>query len=279
MPASLATVDHTLARATQLASRQLDAIGRHGVAITRRGHQVPAFEEALARSGPMWIAADNFGVHLPNWLPQPAPPDILLDDPDSHRRWLVQFRLGDVSKAIIDLFKLVDATWRHDIGGAYLVGAWTDSGWAAADSAGVEIFTRPGNHDTTQLFRANSHGWLACLTEAGAARPTRIPAKVRTWHVASEPLVFGEGETYRRRGTQLCVRVEPASHDWIPFSLAWFDGDWPVGITPDEGYYAWRANTGNPVTFPDHSLSRATIPEPYRSRCLALLPSLYQHIR
>ncbi len=231
-----------MSRAAREVALALDELDRRGTSLGEIAHLQPETRAALRRLQPDPVDHVEETLPLPNWKPRPKGVDALVRSPQGAPRFPVELKLRKTDWTLWDAYKMVDALNVSGVEAAYLLVGASAKAWrakythCAQGSKTTELFeVEEVEHESEELFRANAHAWYDLLW-GGTARPLRVPMHIRT--IRNENAAMSIDNT---PGALRCVRVEPASDEWLDFSPEWYAGEWPVGVQPCEHYLAWRA--------------------------------------
>lgn len=233
--------DRLLSEAIREVALRLDVLSQRGEDLGEIAHLQPEVRAALGRlqSDPIDQAEET--LPLPNWRPRPKGVDALIRWADGRPRFTVELKLRRTEWMLWDAYKMIDALNLDRVDAAYIVVGTSMKGWrakythCAQGSKTTELFQcGTTEHQSDKLFSTNAHAWYDLLW-GGSARPLRVPTRIRTIRVESAEIHI-DGQP----GELRCVRVEPASEDWLDFSPAWYGGEWPLGVQPCEHYLTWR---------------------------------------
>jgi hypothetical protein len=238
--------DRIMSEVTRVAAGRLNDIqgANPDLSLGENRHLQPVIRETLAEVQTGIVDQAEIKVFLPNWDPLPGGIDVVVRGASGKPRFAAELKLRETYWMLWDALKMIDLRIHPGLESAYLVVGATNAGWSAtyqnceANHKTTELF-EPGDlvHDTRELFRTNAHAWFELLM-GGTARPTRVPELIRTVQIAGAPI-----EIDGKDGSLRCVRVEPASEEWLKFSPDHYGGDWPVGVEPCEHYLAWTKKT------------------------------------
>ena len=220
---------------------RLDALSRGGETLGEVAHLQPQTRIVLQELQDDQVDQTEETLPLPNWHPRPKGVDALVRWPDGSPRFTLELKLRRTDWTLWDAYKMIDALNVEPVEAAFLLVGASSNAWqakythCAQGSKTTELFRAGANeHRSAELFRANAHAWYDLLW-GGSARPLRVPTQIRTTRVENTEMQIDGGVGHLR-----CIRVEPASEDWLDFSPTWYDGEWPFGVQPCEHYLNWR---------------------------------------
>lgn len=221
------TGDPLMAAATRMAGCWLDELWGRGIEVGEKRHLEPIVRAALRALQDAPVDHNQRTLPVPNCDRRPTGVDVLVRSESGEERLAVELKVQHTDQTLWDAYKMVDANELESIEATYLIAAATDKRWAEATGKCTELFGLGTiEHETLQLFDRNARAWIDLLAD-GSARPTRVPARIRTVEIEFAPM-----RIYTGRGELRCVRVESASDRWIPFPPDWHGGDWPRGVGP-----------------------------------------------
>jgi hypothetical protein len=240
-PGTSARGDALIGQTTRAVAAWLDALSGEQIAIGERKHMQPQARLTLGVLQEDIVDPGEQNITLENWDRAVGGIDVIARWPDGRPRFVAELKLRETYWMLWDAYKLLDTFHMDGVEAAYLIVGASAEAWGATythcprDRRTTELF-EPGaiEHSSAELFQTNAHAWYDLLY-GGRARPTRVPARVRTVRVENAPMRIDGADGFLR-----CVRVESASEDWLDFSAAWYAGEWPVGVQPCEHYLEWR---------------------------------------
>ena len=164
---------------------------------------------------------------LQNWKPRLGPFDVAVLHADlmkprllTEAKWCREAKLFE---SLWDLLKLALAVRELGAEGAYLVVGASTSSWQSDPHAA--LFS-PQTWTTRQLLTQFEKGWGWLLKGNKTARPTQLPAEIKTSETACIPIHLAHEEDWLLKA----VAVRPVGDTWLPFGP---DGK-PLPMDPTE---------------------------------------------
>jgi hypothetical protein len=216
--------DRLLAKAIPVAAKQLAKYGGAPSFLERYLEEALIEAIGVVDAAAAAQASGRGLVSIPNWDKRLGGFDLRLrfaSDPD--REALAELKIDDVEHTLWDLFKLASALKMPGVDASYLILARPRHRWNHGDCAALFADRGGPTHWVSAAMFVRWQAAWADLTgpKGGSARPTEVPAEIKTEFIGSAPTEGFEGYEIRC----VSVRLIPGT-DALPFN-----GDWPISST------------------------------------------------
>jgi hypothetical protein len=125
------------------------------------------------------------GITVPNWLPSPGSTDVTIGKGEPYRA-LIEVKVWQLGWCLWDMVKVASLVQAGKAEAGYLVVVATRSKFAKRPGFG-EILDEHAAIATADLFTTYKADWLDLLG-GGSGRPVRLPARLQTHRLTTQPL-------------------------------------------------------------------------------------------